>query len=616
MKSRILTLFTLVVIFTVAYFWGYAHLTQAASFAPQGANINVTTLNDTIASDDWCSLREAILSANTDTGIGGCIAGDGTDTIILASGNYQLSIPGPDEDTGNTGDLDITDSLFIQGNGSALTSVSANFGPNLEDRDRVFHIAPDESSIAVTMYGLTIEKGDITYKAPGTDGDIRGGGGVLTNASLILDSVVVQDNHSQRGGGVRVTHLGSLEIQDSTIQENTAEYEGGGLYGDGPIFLDNVTILSNEANRGGGVYCDQNCTLSDITISQNQASLGGGVYNDSTADIQLTTINNNLASLEGGGIYSEANLNLINVTVSGNSSWDQGSAMYSNGIADLVNVTIYQNQSLSGGTTTPGLVNEYGATFTLVNTIIDNSPVDCSGILQSFGSNIASDVSCYLTHDTDLLNTNPRLNSLGDNSGPTKTHSLLPNSPAIDAGNNLRCTSMDQRGYPRPVDGNGDGIPKCDIGSVELSPGGIFRMSPNSPQVEESVGTIQFTVVREGSVEGDVSVSYLTWESFASNWAVQGEDYSEGVDYIKETGTLNWNDGDNSSRYITIEIVDDTYDEPDEVFFLSLTNPTGGSAIIESTRRAVITILEDETDTDPAPPNPVRNLVNLPLLLK
>jgi len=612
MKSRIPFFFLmLVVIFAFAFIWGHTRLTQAASLAPQGATISVTTLNDTIASDGLCSLREAILSANTDTGIGGCIAGDGSDTIILASGNYQLSILGPGEDSGDTGDLDITDSLVIQGNGSATTIISANFGPDLEDWDRIFHIAPDESDIVVTMYDLTIENGDITYKALGTDGDIRGGGGVLTNATLILDSVVVKDNNAQRGGGVRVTHLGSLEIQDSTIQENTAEFEGGGLYGDGPISLDTVMILNNEANRGGGIYCDQTCTLTDITISQNQASLGGGVYNDSTADIQFTTVNINQASLEGGGIYSEADLNLTNVTVSGNTSWGQGSAMYSNGIADLANVTIYQNQSLSGGTTTPGLVNEFGATFTLVNTIIDNSPVDCSGIFQSFGSNIASDVSCFLTHDTDLQNTNPRLQSFSEqNGGPTGTHLLLPNSPAIDAGNNSRCTSMDQRGYPRPVDGNGDGIPKCDIGSVELSPGGIFRMSPVSPQVEESVGTIQFTVVRDGSVEGDVSVSYLTWESFAPNWAVQN------VDFIRNTGTLYWADGNSYSQIITIEIVDDTYDEPDEEFFLYLTNPTGGSAIVDSTRQAVITILEDESDTDPAPPNPVRNFVNLPLLLK
>jgi hypothetical protein len=271
-------------------------------------------------------------------------------------------------------------------------------------------------------------------------------------------------------------------------------------------------------------------------------------------------------------------------------------------------VTIYQNQSLSGGTTTPGLVNEFGGTFTLVNTIIDNSPVDCDGIFQSFGSNIASDVSCFLTHDTDLQNSNPRLNSLSDNGGPTKTHSLLSNSPAIDAGNNSRCTSIDQRGYPRPADGNGDGVPKCDIGSVELSPGGIFRMSPGSADVEESVGTIQFTVTREGSDEGNVSVSYLTWESFAPNWAVQN------VDFIRNTGTLYWADGNSSSQNIIIEIIDDDYIEPDEIFYLFLSAPTGGSAIVESTRQAVITILEDENDTVPAPPNPVRNIVNLPLI--
>jgi hypothetical protein len=63
---------------------------------------------------------------------------------------------------------------------------------------------------------------------------------------------------------------------------------------------------------------------------------------------------------------------------------------------------------------------------------------------------------------------------LADNGGPTLTHALVPGSPAIDVAPSADCAappifSLDQRGFPRNVDG--DGVPssnECDVGSFEL----------------------------------------------------------------------------------------------------------------------------------------------------
>ena len=52
--------------------------------------------------------------------------------------------------------------------------------------------------------------------------------------------------------------------------------------------------------------------------------------------------------------------------------------------------------------------------------------------------------------------------------GTTYGMMLSPSSPAIDAGTNAVCPATDYRGFPRPVDGNGDGTAICDMGAYEF----------------------------------------------------------------------------------------------------------------------------------------------------
>jgi hypothetical protein len=118
---------------------------------------------------------------------------------------------------------------------------------------------------------------------------------------------------------------------------------------------------------------------------------------------------------------------------------------------------------------------------TLHNTILAGNTTswigpDCTGAISSTGYSLVGDTAdCTFTPTVgDLVDVNPRLFPLLGSPG---YHPLLPGSPAIDAGNPAGCTdhlgnplTADQRGTPRPLDGNGDGSAICDMGSYEFDP--------------------------------------------------------------------------------------------------------------------------------------------------
>ena len=110
--------------------------------------------------------------------------------------------------------------------------------------------------------------------------------------------------------------------------------------------------------------------------------------------------------------------------------------------------------------------------------------VGCSASLISLGYNLIQHTDgCAIGGNTagNLLGYDPMLLPLTNSLG--WTHPLHALSPAVDAGNPSNaqpanaCPAIDQRGRPRPIDGELDGAPICDIGAYELqTPTHIRRM--------------------------------------------------------------------------------------------------------------------------------------------
>ena len=116
--------------------------------------------------------------------------------------------------------------------------------------------------------------------------------------------------------------------------------------------------------------------------------------------------------------------------------------------------------------------------------------------------------------------------------------------------------------------------------STEPKPGS-FVFSPVTYNASETGGTISLTIQRTGGSDGQATVDYTT----VDDTAIAGEDYTFAA------GTLTFEDGE-TLKTITIDITNDLVDEPNEIFSVALSSPTGGATLGDSNTTADVTILD------------------------
>jgi hypothetical protein len=332
-----------------------------------------------------------------------------------------------------------------------------------------------------------------------------GGGIALSSGQVQLSDSRFISNTAGHGGGIflggDLTDCCNLAGNNNLIEANTA-IQGGGLAIEGDLddccqFTgDDDVFRQNSADQGGGIFIggmvDDCCQFSgtNTQIKDNNADEGGGLYNDGQAArirggliISNTAVANgggfligaggmisltnsaaidNLAGGDGGAIRNAGLISVTNSTVSGNKADGVGGGIANFDSAFLLNATVSDNESPDGA----GLMNDN--MFVVQNSLIAlNIGDNCQGGLFSLGHNLEDGGTCAMGHATDQNNKPPDMEGLEDNGGGTQTHALMAGSPAIDAGDNAACSAVDQRGAPRPVDGDGDGTAVCDIGAYE-----------------------------------------------------------------------------------------------------------------------------------------------------
>jgi len=325
----------------------------------------------------------------------------------------------------------------------------------------------------------------------------RGGGAALWNEMDELTSVTIDHSTftgnlarqtAERGGGGIFSRVPELNIENSRIEENQAQGVGGGIHiQNGVVRIALSTITGNNASSGGGVYIGNASSpatlglhVSETTIGGNQATDGDGhgggglLIRSNTVEITESAITNNHSAAGGGGLAEIPFLDLRvfpqiileNATISGNRA-QFGGGMVIRGNLSLNHVTLAANQAQNEGGGIH-LMHRYSPRLEVTNSILAGNTSGVSGAENCFppslgrGSHSIEDRdTCGFSSTSALVNTDPLLEPLGENGGPTLTHTLGPGSPAVDTAIGKSCPARDQRGVHRP---QGE---SCDIGAVE-----------------------------------------------------------------------------------------------------------------------------------------------------
>jgi hypothetical protein len=407
------------------------------------------------------TIDQSVISNNVAESFGGGIANQEGGTLTVTNSTI----------TGNRVEVDDGGGIYNRNSTTTVMSstISLNSTPNIEFGSGAGIANSGSRGGSATM---SIQHSQVISNTAGlTSGGIGSGVTLSGTAHLtvsysdIVGNQVIgdpADGNTGFGGG----------IANTVVLSTTS--------GTSIITITHSSIHNNSAVNGGGVgaslagaigFVDMRTTIEDSAIYSNTASgtgeqrgNGGGIANlDATFILRNSTVSGNRAS--GGGSQTSG---LAGGLLNGSFAIPAQ--------LTVENSTIANNQAIAGG----GLTNvklsaSASATTSFRNSIMANN-TDLSGFgpnclnpnlgagaatLTSNDHNLDSGVTCGFTQSGDRVNADPLLGPLADNGGPTWTHALMDNSPAIDAAGSATCPATDQRGVARP---QGQG---CDIGAYE-----------------------------------------------------------------------------------------------------------------------------------------------------
>jgi hypothetical protein len=351
--------------------------------------------------------------------------------------------------------------------------------------------APGEVA-SITIYKNIIKNNKVggLYVAAN---DFNGGVGELQTGTITIRENTIYNNSDKGVTAYTFSNngiAGDISLIDNTITDNsrlsgwplnTVEIFGGSVAGNIIVQGNYIAGNSNPGGNGGGLNVELKpgtgtagaIYLENNTIVENNANDGGGLYIEAPAS--------NTAGISGAEVY------LINNIIAGNTATNHGGAInlhashYSvlgdEGARYLINNTITGNDGNSLQNCDGALLyRRADSVYHLYNNIIWGNAGTSSDYDVYFQDaavsgtlNIYNNDYSYLYQDGsgtvniyDNLNANPVFAGGGD-------YHLTLGSPCIDTGINAApaLPAKDKDGKPRIIDGDGNHTKVVDMGAYE-----------------------------------------------------------------------------------------------------------------------------------------------------
>lgn len=378
----------------------------------------------------------------------------------------------------------------------------------LDDHDDGFTDAGDCTLREAVRYASV--GGTITFSVAGTitltSGEMRINKSLTINGPAGAPGVTVSGNNASRIFWV---------TQGATAVSNTVNFSRLTLTGGNGVG-------SFQSGVGGAIHSDTYSppmimAVTNCTLSGNHTEVGGALRNGGTLTVTSSTFSGNSASINAGAIQNGPNvLTLTNSTFSGNSTTGLGAngiggALRTAGSPTVTNCTFSGNTAtLRGG----AIEIAVGATPSFSNTIVagNSAPAgpDIHGTVTAGDYNLVQNMANATLAGTHNLTGPANLATLANNGGLTQTHSLLPGSPAINAGSNALIpvgVTTDQCGFARVQSST------VDIGAFEVDPAPLtLTINQAIGQTDPTISTpVLYTVLFSKPVHnfttGDVTLS-------------------------------------------------------------------------------------------------------------
>lgn len=422
---------------TVSRVLGVGVVVLAYAGSASATTINVSTS---------CSFDQAVQAVNNRTVVGSCPAGNGSsDKIVIPAGTFNIAAVNP---------VVIRRSVQVVGASQASTTLQCSRHVDQDaSGDQRFSVVLDDALAT----GQTVTFSDLTLKQA-TGGHVGG----LANMGLVGPAMTLAISNV-RITGFYITGLqsraGSTTVNSSLLNNNDVsldENASGGIQNSAVMNINYSTIDSNQGIGGAGISNHGAGTMyiyaSTISNNAEDGFGGGGVYNSGSLIIAHSTISGNFSSGDGGGINTTAGSNLY-----------------------LGYCTLANNNGFTGG----GLRIDPSAYIYMVDSIVANNS-DSAGAPDVSGDIIFSQYDLIRNPSGAsgggagiMFGVDPLLGPLTTVDSTPATHALLPGSPAIDSGisdTSYYPANLDERGFPRPTDGNGDNVVAYDLGAFEFDP--------------------------------------------------------------------------------------------------------------------------------------------------